>query len=314
MAPETIRTLAATRHVKEFSPFNEPAYVVSPGETLRVETLCSAGGSIKRSVTARSNDELRDKAGWQRGMPMTGPIYVEGAEPGDALGIYLAAIEVDDFGWTDVQIGRGPAGNLIEEAEVRRFPIRNGAVDFGFGVTLPLAPMIGAIGTAPAERALGAGIPEAHGGNMDCTLIKPTSTLYLPVNVPGALLGLGDLHAAMGDGEVGTAGVEVGGTVTLKLGLVKRATLPLPLVDTRTIVAAIVSAQELADAARGAVQAMVTWIVRATALGVNDATMLVSLAGDLRICQIVDPLMTCRMEMPKRVLAEIGIQLPAVGP
>lgn len=309
MGDNVARTLNAEKHVKEFSPFNEPAYIVKTGEYIRVETLCASSGAIRQSVTARTNDDLYAKTGWVRGMPMTGPIFVDGAEPGDALAIYIQEIQTDDRGWTVAQPGRGAAGEFISEAEVRVLPIRNGHVEFGFGVSLPVTPMIGAIGTAPLGKSLGSGIPEAHGGNMDCTLIKPKSTLYLPVNVPGAFVGLGDLHAAMGDGEVGMAGLEVGGSVTLKFGLVKNATMPLPLVESGTTVSVIVSAQDLDEAAGRAVQEMVKWIVASTELGINDTNMLVSLAGDVRICQIVDPLMTCRMDMPKDVLSTIGIRL-----
>ncbi|MGH2617642.1 MAG: acetamidase/formamidase family protein [Thermomicrobiales bacterium] len=311
MTAEPLRSLSAAKHVKAFSPHHAPAYRVAPGERVRVETLCSASGSIRRPATAESNDELRAKVGWMRGMPMTGPIFVEGAEPGDALAVRIDAIAVADVGWTDVMIGRGAVADLITEAEVRTFRIVDGAIDFGFGVQLPLTPMIGAIGTAPRDQALDAGIPAALGGNLDCTLVKPQSTLYLPVNVPGALLGLGDLHAAMGDGEVGNAGLEVGGSVTLRCAVVKDHGMPLPLVDTGTLVATIASAPNLERAARQAVQTMVRWIVQSSDLSINDAAMLVSFAGDLRVCQVVNSLMTCRLEMPKNVLGSLGIELLA---
>ena len=310
MSRMVAQVLVADQHTKDFSPSSPPAYRVTPGEFIRVETLCASSGSIRESARARTNDELYARTGWVLGMPMTGPIFVEGAEPGDALAVYIDDIAMDDLGWTVAQPGRGASGELIEEAEVRVLPIRDGHVEFGFGVLLPLTPMIGAIGTAPRDRAIGSGIPDAHGGNLDCTLIKPKATLYLPVNVPGALLGLGDLHAVMGDGEVGMAGLEVNGSVTMKLGVVKQTTMPLPLVDTGSIVSAIVSDEDLDAAARLAVQAMVKWIAATTPLDVNDANMLVSLVGDVRICQIVDPLMTCRMDMPKDVLETIGIHLP----
>src|SRR6185437_10186644 len=151
---KTIRTLSADKYAKEFSPFLEPAYRVSPGEWIRVETLCASSGLIKETARADSNEELYAKTGWVLGMPMTGPIYVEGAEPGDALAIYIDEIGMADYGWTVAQPGRGAAGELIEEAEVRVLPIRDGVVEFGFGVDLPLKPMIGAIGTAPREQAI----------------------------------------------------------------------------------------------------------------------------------------------------------------
>jgi amidase len=308
-----IRTLSAARHVREFSPFLEPAYQIELGELVRVETLCAGSGNIRRSAIAGSNAELRQKLGWSDGMPMTGPIAIAGAEPGDALAIFIEAIDFEDSGWTDVPIGQGPTAGLVTEAEVRVLPIRNQAIDFWFGISLPLTPMIGAIGTAPRERAIDSGVPEAHGGNLDCTLIRPGATLFLPVNVPGALLALGDLHAAMGDGEVGSAGLEVNGSVTLRVGLIKQTTLPLPLVDTGEVVATISSAPDLDEAARQAVRTMVQWLATATALKVNDAAMLISLAGDLRICQVVDPLMTCRLEVPKSILTALGISLSAIG-
>ena len=309
MTADTIRTLSATKHVREFAPHHPPAYRITPGERVQVETLCSASGSIRVAATATSNDDLRAKVGWVRGMPMTGPIFVEEAAPGDALAVLIEAIDVADTGWTDVMIGQGAVGDLISEAEVRIFQIVDGEIDFGFGVRLPLRPMIGAIGTSPRDRSRDAGIPDAHGGNLDCTLVKPGSTLYLPVNVAGALLGLGDLHATMGDGEVGNAGLEVGGSVTLQCAVVKDHRLPLPMVDTGALVATIASAPTLEHASREAVQAMVRWIVRSTDLSINDAAMLVSFTGDLRISQVVNNVMTCRMEMPKDVLAAIGIRL-----
>ena len=310
MTRNIVQTLTSDKHAKEFSPFLEPAYQVKPGEWIRIETLCASSGVIKETVRAATNDELHAKTGWVHGMPMTGPIYVKGAEPGDALAIYIDEITMDDYGWTVAQPGRGAAGELIEEAEVRVLPICDGAVEFGFGVNLPLRPMIGAIGTAPLDQAIGSGIPEAHGGNLDCTLIRPKATLYLPVNVAGALLGMGDLHAVMGDGEVGMAGLEVNSGVVAKLGLIKQTTMPLPVIDTGETISVIVSAPDLDEAARRSVQDMVKWIASETELGINDANMLVSLVGDVRICQIVDPLMTCRLDMPKSVLATIGIELP----
>jgi amidase len=313
MSEDGIRTLSAARHVREFSPFHEAAYHIEPGELVRVETLCAASGMIRQTAKADSNAELRAKVGWVGGMPMTGPIAIAGAEPGDALAIHIEAIDCEDSGWTDVPIGQGPTTGLVTEAEVRVLPIRDQAVDFGFGLHLPLTPMIGAIGTAPRERAIDSGVPETNGGNLDCTLIRPGATLFLPVNVPGALLALGDLHAAMGDGEVGSAGLEVNGSVTLRVGLIKQTTLPLPLVDTGEVVATICSAPDLDEAARQAVSAMVEWLSTATTLRVNDAAMLLSLAGDLRICQVVDPLMTCRLEIQKSILITLGISLAAIG-
>src|SRR3954470_18022145 len=105
---DAIRTLSAARHVREFSPFHEPAYQIEPGELVCVETLCAGSGKIRQSAKAGSNAELRQKVGWAAGMPMTGPIAIVDAEPGDALAVFVEAIDFEDSGWTDVPIGQGP--------------------------------------------------------------------------------------------------------------------------------------------------------------------------------------------------------------
>jgi amidase len=169
--------------------------------------------------------------------------------------------------------------------------------------------MVGVIGTAPVEGAILNGTPGPHGGNMDCTLIAEGSTVYLPVEVPGALFGLGDLHAVMGDGEVLICGVEMAGWVRVRLDVLKGRSLPLPLVENEELVATIHSGEDLDLAAQGAIENMARLLTETVGLALNEAGMLMSAVGQLRICQVVDPLKTCRMEFPKWALERYGFTM-----
>lgn len=144
---------------------------------------------------------------------------------------------------------------------------------------------------------------------MDCTLVTEGSTVYLPVEVPGALLGVGDLHAVMGDGEVLICGVETAGRVRLRLEVLKGRSLPLPLVETGDVVATVHSHKDLDQAAQGAIEALARLLTEQVGLPLHEAGMLMSTVGQLRICQVVDPLKTCRMEFPKWVLERYGFTM-----
>jgi amidase len=162
--------------------------------------------------------------------------------------------------------------------------------------------MIGVIGTAPAIEEIPTGTPGQHGGNMDCKRIVEGATLYLPVHVPGALLSMGDLHAVMGDGEVIICGLEIAGEVTIRVSVIKDKILPLPLLREGEHLMTIASAETLDLAAKQATIQMHRFLTNELGLEFNEAGMLLSLVGDLRICQVVDPLMTARMELPLSIL------------
>jgi amidase len=245
-------------------------------------------------------------------MPVTGPIDVAGAEPGDTLLVEVREITLTSHAWTMALKDRGVLGSRIETGESRVLPIDGQTLAFGRSVRLPLRPMIGSIGTAPGGEAIRAGKPGPHGGNMDCRLIEAGAAVLLPVLVPGAHLALGDLHAAMGDGEVGCAGAEVAGVVVLRLRLLRSLDLPLPFVLTDDKAVTIFSADTLDQSAAGAVERMAVVLTRHAGLSLPDAAMLLSLAGDLRVCQVVNALKTCRMELGRTVLDQLGLDLPAL--
>lgn len=164
--------------------------------------------------------------------------------------------------------------------------------------------MIGVIGTAPAGEGVNTGTPGDHGGNMDTTAITEGATLYLPVNVKGALLAMGDLHAAMGDGEIMGDALEIPGEVEVTVEVLKDFTLPLPLVENDTHYITIGSHESMEEASKIATNNMVKLITEKTHLTYNQAGMLLSLAGNLCISQVVNPNKTIRMEFSKELLQQ----------
>ena len=203
----------------------------------------------------------------------------------------------------------GVIGDELSAPKVTIVPIEQGHAIMPGNVRVPLNPMVGVIGVAPAGKAISCGTPDSHGGNMDCKMITAGSTLWLPVNVPGALFALGDLHAAMGDGEVSVCGLEVPGEVLVELTVVKNRQLPLPMLENNETIFTLASAVTLDDAAALAARNMAHFIADNTSLMLAEAINILSIAGDLQICQVVDPLKTCRYALPKSVAAQLSLSI-----
>lgn len=242
--------------------------------------------------------------------PATGPLYVEGAEPGDVLKVEILEIIPRDWG---VMRSSPVAGVFFEdftERTARIFQLKDGKVQFDDQLTLELDTMIGVIGTAPAGEGIDTATPGCHGGNMDCRRIVAGSVLYLPVNVKGALLSIGDLHGRMGDGEVFICGLETGGEVTVRVTVLKDCDLPTPFLYDKGDVMTIQSAKTLDEAGDMAAKAMKEFVKRAAGKSDFEAGMLMSLVSNMVVCQVVDPLKTVRMEFPLKILETFGYQLP----
>ncbi|HTP58477.1 MAG TPA: acetamidase/formamidase family protein, partial [Spirochaetia bacterium] len=171
---------------------------------------------------------------------------------------------------------------------------------------VPRRPMIGVIGVAPEAGEVPNGTPGPHGGNMDCTLITTGASLYLTAGVDGALFGAGDLHAAMGDGEIVVCGAEAAGAVRFTARVVHIPGLPTPFVSNGKVAAVIVAAKSADEAAAAATHLMAEFLTQCAHIPLNDAGMLMSLAGELKFCQIVDPLKTVRFEFPVEILKKYG--------
>lgn len=285
------------------SPEHLPAERIVAGETVVFETMDCYGDQLQ-SESSNFNGIQTDFNN-----PATGPLYVEGALPGDMLKIEIIDIRVADQGVMAVRPGAGALGDVFQSARTKIIPVQTGRAIFNHQLSWPLNPMVGVIGVAPLAE-MKTTVPHCHGGNMDCKRIVQGATLYLPVFVEGALLSIGDLHGIMGDGEVVICALEMRGAVTVRVEVIKDRKLPLPLVVEGDDLMAIASEQTLDQAAVAATKAMHSFLCEEVGMDSHEAGMLLSLIGELRICQIVDPLMTVRMELPLAVLEQYGYRLP----
>lgn len=279
----------------EMNKDNEPALQVDSGSTVVFETLDCF------SNTVQSETDLVSSIDFSKVNPATGPLYVNGAEPGDTLKVTIHSIKVADQGVVVTAPGLGNLADSITEEETVICRVTNDYVDYK-GIHIPLRKMIGVIGTAPAGEGVNTGTPHDHGGNMDTTRIAEGATLYLPVNVEGALLAMGDLHATMGDGEIMGDGLEIPGEVEVTVEVVKNVNLPVPLVETEDLWVTIGARETLEEASKLATHNMVKLIQNKSELTFNQAGMLLSLAGNLHTCQVVNPNVSVRMELPKALL------------
>jgi len=282
--------------VYAMSAKNAPALHANPGETIQFETWDALHGQVKSADGGISGLD------WSRVNPATGPVYINGAEPGDTLSIKIERIDIAGTGVAICGQGMGVMGAHLDGVSVKIMPISDGYAQFSDKIRLPINKMIGVIGVAPKDGEIPCGVPDYHGGNMDCKEIKEGATLLLPVNVPGALLALGDLHAAMADGEIGVAGLEVSGTVAVTVDVIKGKDLPLPMIVNNDYIMTLASDEDLDVAVDMAVANMVDYLAKNEGLSTHEAVMLISLAADVRICQVVDPKKTARVEFPRGLL------------
>ena len=241
----------------EFSRHNEPRLRIQPGETIIVESEDAFSGQI------RTDDDRRDKSKKPYGNPQTGPIWVEGAEPGDSLAVKIeeirpslgqCATRTSDPKQLAEWLGTEcPHGTHV-------CPIKDGQIHWSDSLTIPYTPMLGCIGTAPDWGVPTTSPAGPHGGNMDIVETAPGSTLYLPVFVPGALLYLGDAHAAMGHGELSASGLEMPAETEISVDLVKGKTIPSPRIVTPTEIVAISSAAPMERAIAQAYSWLILWM------------------------------------------------------
>jgi len=288
--------------VYEFNQDNTPIKNVTAGTTLTIETYDCFTNQIQ------SEDSVMEQIDWNKVNPATGPVFVDGALPGDILKVKIEKIKIADQGVMAVVPELGLAGDLIDKIQAEIMPVENEHVIFN-EVEAPITKMVGVIGVAPKGDGVNCGIPGSHGGNMDNTMVKEGATLYFPVAVEGALFALGDLHAAMGDGEVSGSGVEIPGEVTVTLDVIKGEKLIHPMLENEDSFSQIVSAETLDEAIDTAGLQMIERIVARTGLSTTEVAMLMSMVGQAEICQIVNPLKTARYVVPKWLLKKLDVQL-----
>lgn len=287
-----MKKIKHTDSVFTMSKNHSPVLNIHSGESVVFETLDCYNNQIN------SENQIFNDIDMELNNPATGPLYIEDAEIGDMLKISIINIDVNDYGVMVIEPNEGVLGHVFNEAKIKIINIENNYAIFNDKVQIPIDPMIGVIGVAPSNEEIKNMVPCVHGGNMDCKRIKKGSTLYLPVLAKGALLSIGDIHAVMADGEIAICGLEINGEVTIKVEVIKNKEFPLPIVVDENHLITIVSDNTVDEASKKATINMYEFLINELNIPDYEAAMLLSLVGNLRICQIVDPKMTVRMEMP----------------
>jgi amidase len=290
---ERMQRITRDHFTFNFSSKHPAVETVNPGDEILFETRDGSDGQI------RTGQENLDKFDLSRGNPGTGPVAVTGAEPGDTLVIEILNIKLAPQGYLAVRGGWGAVKEMNHCIKMIR--VENGEIHFSNSLRVPTRPMIGMIGTALADSEISTLHPGRHGGNMDNIEVSVGAKLYLPVFVPGALLSLGDVHANQGDGEIMSSALEIESEVTVKVDLLKGRCWERPWIETREAWVTCADAPTLQAAIRLATEDMVNLLREKMPVSREEAYMLVSLNGGLRICQAcegpINP--TVRAVVPK---------------
>lgn len=274
-----------------------PIARIASGETVAFDCLDASCGQIGPDATVETIQTLD----FSQVDQVNGPIYVEGAEPGDTLEVEFVDFQPADWGWTALIPGFGLLADEFAEPALKiwRLTDSDGWAEFGPGIRIPLEPFCGEVGLAPAaEGAFSTIPPYRHGGNLDTKHLTRGARLYLPVEVTGALFSMGDGHAAQGDGEVCGTAIETPMHAVVRFTMHKDRPVAEPQFRTagplaqRTNTAAYHVTEgigpDIREAARQAVRHMIDYLAHEYALSAADAYMLCSVAVDLKLCEVVD--------------------------
>ncbi|MBD2102611.1 acetamidase/formamidase family protein [Leptolyngbya sp. FACHB-261] len=295
---KTNHTIHAGHHHYGWDRSLPPILTVAPGETVELDIQDASSGQLTPDSTVA--DVLAFD--FSRTNPVTGPIYIEGAEPGDAVKLTVQHFQPSGWGWTAIIPGFGLLADQFPEAALHIWRYDSQALTpaaYGPGGRVPLKPFAGTIGLALAEPGLHSVVPPRRvGGNLDIRDLAVGSILYLPVEVAGGLLSIGDTHAAQGDGEVCGTAIESPMGAAFTIDLVKGANLKFPHFETSTPVTNHLDRKgyyvttgispDLMIGAREAVSGMIDWLGKAHQMDAAEAYMLCSVCADLRISEVVD--------------------------
>lgn len=294
--------LAENQH-NTWSSLRNPVITVSPEELIRVRIPDSS----TLQITRRSHAEDLAHVDHSKLDTAVGPIFVEGASPGDVLEVSIHSIEAEAWGWTTVSSDFGLLKNRFRERLIL-WDIRNGSAtttgDFLHGISIPVSPFLGIVGLAPERGEFGMIPPQIFGGNMDNRLLGPGSRVYLPVKVEGGLLSLADPHAAQGDGEVCGTAIETPAEAVISIKVIKGTEIGGPRAYSidRGLGEVIVTMGIDHDLHMATVTAVESMMAELAEYGFTDEEgyVLCSIAGSLRISEVVDePNFVVSMLIPK---------------
>jgi amidase len=282
--------------VYAFDRAQPPVATVDAGTEICFETWDARTGTVQSERDLLVNPHPKGPN------PATGPVAVRGAAPGDALTVEILDIVLGSQGYTGVRPGQGILGHLIEDYQTRVFRVNDGMVVFNDRIRFPVRPMVGVIGTAPAGDAVGNLHPGPHGGNMDHNDVRVGARVHLPVFVSDALLAVGDVHASMGDGEISITALEICGEVSVRVDLSKGAGITRPWIEFPDCWITTGDGRAVGDAIAVACEEMARLLQRELNLSTEEAYMLLSIRGDVKVSQCCDPAIlaaTARVMMPK---------------
>jgi amidase len=266
-----------------FGPDLEPVLEVEPGATVRLETNDCFSGQI------RSEEDLVTEIDFERVNSATGPVAVRGAEPGDSLVVEIVDVSPIDWGVATLIPGYGQLIDKVQAPVTRLFKVEDGWVEMNDRVRFPARPMVGVVGVATDGESLTTGLAGRHGGNLDNHLHGPGARIYFPVRQPGGMFAVGDMHAAMGDGEICFTGVEIAGEVTMRFDVLKgkQATWPVTELENRWVAHA--TAEEFSEALDLCSEEAARLLVDEWGFTLEDAFIFLSVACDAGIAQACKP-------------------------
>lgn len=277
--------------VYTFSADNAPLLSVKSGELVTFRTQDCFSNQM------HSESQLVTTCDYSKMNPASGPVFVEGARPGDVIKVELLDIQCDSIGTTTTLPEIGPLHDRCE-TRTKRIPVEGGKAKFN-DVEFPINTMIGVIGCAPEPgKSVPCGFPGSHGGNLDCKLMVKGNTAYFPVRVEGGLVQMGDLHAVMGDSELCGTGLEINGTVIARLTLIKNCPIEWPVLETADMWYTLASAADFPEALRHVSVQMQDLVAKATGWDRTDAYLYMSLRGDVETCQACKP---CEVDLILRL-------------
>ena len=300
--PEADFTLTSDQTHNRWSSAIEPVIRVPSGSIIEAGTEEASD----RQLNVNSTLEDLKNISFDPIHPLTGPVYVENAQPGDVLKVTLHKVEMGDWGWTAIVPGFGFLADEFTEPYLKTFELGKDkkSVQFSEGINIPLKPFPGVMGVAPATDSMLSTIPpRANGGNMDDPNMTEGTVVYFPVFVEGALFSIGDAHATQGAGEVCGTAIEAPMNIVYEVEVIKGGrSFEEPQYETEDYYAVTGFGETIDEAAKKATRYMIDYLVAEHGMNRNDAYALCSLAGDLKIAEVVDvPHMLVTMHMPKEV-------------
>lgn len=301
-------TLTTDTVIRSMSAQHPPVATARSGDVVKFITMDAMGNQWY----GQDDFTIDDAKGAN---PATGPLFIEEAEPGDTLKVSILDIKLNDVCNMSIEPGWGLFCEELPLLRRKLFQIRDGKMIFNDKISLDVKPMIGVIGVAPKEGEVINSWPGDHGGNMDNNRIGIGASVYLPVNHKGALLAMGDVHALMSDGEACISGAESAAEITVKVEVVKKPVETIMVVGNGKV-STVCCSEDMREASERTARTMRHFLCSEVKMEEVESCFILSLVGDMGICEVVGKRVTCRTEVPLSLFEAYGysfdVGMPAI--